>query len=115
MAFGYRHTQQSCRRKPWYLVGYSVGVWRGAGDVVETVGDGGVLHDITGMDDVRACGRDLNLDLTTNTCGLGAQAHPGQQLGNFLSGLTVRRTGNKHCSLKSTFHHISEDTLILSS
>ena len=86
MAFGYIDTDihQTCTRKPWYLVGYGVGAWCGAGDVVETIGNGGVLHDITSMDDVRTCGRDLNLDLITGPCGLGAQAHPGQQLSNFL-------------------------------
>lgn len=79
------------------LVGYGVGARCGAGDVVESVGYGGILHDVTGMDDVWACGWDLNLDLITNTCSLGEQAHPRQQLGDVLGWLTVRRRKNKRC------------------
>lgn len=80
-------THQTCthRSKPRYLVGYSVGAWCGAGNVVETIGHGSILHDVTGVDDVRACGRYLYLDLVAITCSLGSQAHLGEQLGDFLS------------------------------
>lgn len=43
---------QTCRRKPRHLVGYGVGAWCGAGDVVETEGHGGVLHDVAGVYDI---------------------------------------------------------------
>lgn len=105
---------QTCRRKPRHLVGYGVGAWCGAGDVVETVGHGGVLHDITGVDDVGARWWDLNLDLVTDAGSLGAQAHPGQQLGDSLSWLTVRRK-NKRCSSKRLTYQAAEDTLTPSS
>ena len=78
------HTCKTCRGKPRHLVGYGVGAWCCAGNVVESIGDGGVLHDVTGVDDIRACGRNLNLDLIADTCSLGEQAHPRQQLGDFL-------------------------------
>ena len=95
------HTHhQTCRRsKLRHLAGDGVGARCGAGDVVESVGHGGVLHDVTGVDDVWARGRDLNLDLVTDACDLGAQTHLGQQLGDSLGGLTVRRKQNKHRSL----------------
>lgn len=77
--------QTRAEGKPWHLVGYSVAARCGTSDVVESVGHGGVLHDVTGMDDIRACGWYLNLNLTTNTGRLGEQAHPSQQLSDFLS------------------------------
>lgn len=67
-----------------HLVGDGVGARRGADDVVEAVGDGGVLHDVAGVDDVRPGGRDLHLDLVARAGGLGEQAHPGEQLGDLL-------------------------------
>lgn len=70
-----------------YLVSYGVGARDGAGDVVESVGHGGVLNDVTGVDDVRASGRDLNLDLVPHTGGARQQAHPSQQLSDVLRGL----------------------------
>lgn len=78
-----------------YLVGYGVGARCGAGDVVETVGHGSILHDITGVNDVWASRWDLNFNLITNTSRLRTQAHPGEQLGEFLGRLTVNRKKNK--------------------
>lgn len=70
-----------------YLVRYGVGAGDGAGDVVESVGHGGILNNVTGVDDVRAGRRDLNLDLIAHPGGLRQQAHPGQQLSDLLSRL----------------------------
>lgn len=67
-----------------YLVSYGVGARDGAGDVVESVGHGGILNDVTGVDDVRASGRDLHLDLVPHPGGVRQQAHPGQQLSDLL-------------------------------
>lgn len=103
------------RRKPRHLVGYGVGAWCGTSDVVESVGHGGVLHDVTGMDDIRARGWDLDLNLITNTGRLGQQAHPSQQLSDFLSWLAVRRKENKRGSLKCMTRQVSEDKLTPSS
>lgn len=80
------------------LVGYGVCARRGAGDVVEAVGHGGVLHDVAGVDDVRAYGGDLYLDLVSVTGRLGVQTHPGEQLSDFLGRFADRRKENKHCS-----------------
>lgn len=63
---------------------YGVGARDGAADVVESVGHGGILNDVTGVDDVRAGGRDLDLDLVPHTGGVGQQAHPSQQLSDLL-------------------------------
>lgn len=84
--------QQQAR--PSYLVSYGVGAWCGADYVVETIGNGSILHDITRVDDVRSCRWYLNLDRIANTSSLGAQAHPSEQLGNFLCWLTVRGKWN---------------------
>lgn len=88
-----RQSDSTCleTRKAAYLGGYSVGAWCGTGDVVETIGDGSILHDVTGVDDVWTGGRDLNLNLIADTGTSGAEAHPGEQLSNSLSGLTVGR------------------------
>lgn len=77
-------------RKTRHLVGDGVGLRRGAGDVVEPVSNSSILYDIAGMEDVRACGRDLNFNLITNTSGTGQQAHPRKQLRNILGRLAVR-------------------------
>lgn len=102
MIFGlYTHTHRTFKRKPRHLVGDGVGAWRGAGDVVESVGHGGVLHDVTGMDDVWARGWDLDLDLVAGAGWLGEQAHPGEQLGDFLSWLAdEKKQTHTCCSLK---------------
>lgn len=68
-----------------YLVSYSVGARDGAGDVVEPVGHGCILNNVTGMDDIRAGWRNLNLYLIPNTSGMGQQAHSSEQLSNLLS------------------------------
>lgn len=52
------------------LIGYCVRAWRVPDDVVEAVRYGSVLHDVTGVDDIRACGRDLNLDVIALTADL---------------------------------------------
>lgn len=78
-----------------HLVSYGVRVRHGVGDVVETVSDSSVLHDVAGVDDVWTGGRDLNLDLIVDASCLGEQAHPGEQLSYRLSRLTIRKT-NKH-------------------
>lgn len=75
-----------------YLVGDGVCARRGAGDVVEAVGDSGVLHDVTGVDDVRTGGRDLDLDLVADARRLGEEAHPGQELSDFICRLAVGGT-----------------------
>lgn len=98
MAFGYPHIHLTYTHS--YLVSYCIGAWCGAGYVVETIGNGGVLHDITSVDDVWSRGWDLDLNLITNTSSLGAEAHPSQQLGNFLCWLTVRGKWNNHYSLQ---------------
>lgn len=64
---------------------YGVGARGGAGDVVESVGHGCILDNVTGVDDVRAGGRDLNLNLIPDTSGVRQQAHPREQLSNLLS------------------------------
>lgn len=94
MSFGYLRIH-----KPHSdLVSYCIGARCGAGYVVETIGNGGVLHDITSVDDVWSCGWDLNLNLITNTRSLGAEAHPSEQLGNLLCWLAVRdKTITTHC------------------
>jgi len=63
------------------------------GDVVEAVSHGGVLHDVAGVDDVRARGRDLHLDLVPGAGGPRAQTHLGEQLGDALCRLTYEMTG----------------------
>lgn len=93
------HTQNNNARggKKKHLVGNGVGARCGANDVVESEGYGGVFHDVTSVDDVGARGRDLNLDLITNTCRLGQQAHLGQQPGDSLGWFAVRRKQNNDC------------------
>lgn len=88
--------------KPRHLVGHGVAAWCGASDVVESVGHGGVLHDVTGMDDIRACGWYLNLNLITNASRPGDQTHSCQQLSDFLRRLAVGIKKNKPGSLKGT-------------
>lgn len=68
-----------------------VGERRGVRDVVEPEGHGGVLHDVAGVDDVGARGRDLDLDLVAGPRDLGAEAHLGQQPGERLGRLAVGR------------------------
>lgn len=68
-----------------YLVSYGVGVRDGAGDVVESVGHGGILDNVTGVDHIRASGRDLNLNFIPHPRGVRQQAHPGEQLSDLLS------------------------------
>lgn len=102
-------TNQTCRANPRHLVGYGVGARCGARDVVESVGHGGILHDVTSMNDIGACGRDLHLNLITDAGDLGEQAHPGQQLGDFLCWLTVRRRQSKRRSWKRMMYNVSED------
>lgn len=102
-------TNQTCRANPRHLVGYGVGARCGARDVVESVGHGGILHDVTSMNDIGACGRDLHLNLIADAGDLGEQAHPGQQLGDFLCWLTVRRRQSKHRSWKRMMYNVSED------
>lgn len=86
----FNYTQTTRKKKHRNLVGDGVGPRCGAGDVVEPVGNSSVLHDVAGMEDVRACGRDLNLNLIADTSGTGAQAHPRQQLRDILGRLAVR-------------------------
>lgn len=74
-----------CAQVSRYLVSYGVGAGDGAGDVVEPVGHGGILDDVTGVDDVRASGRDLDLDLIPQPGGARQQAHPRQQPSDLLS------------------------------
>lgn len=74
----------TCRRKSRHLVGYGVGAWCGTSDVVESVGHGGVFHNVTRVDDIGACRWDLNLNLVANTGRLGEEAHPRQQLSDLL-------------------------------
>lgn len=88
----FNYTQQTSRKKKTsrHLVGDGVGPRSGAGDVVEPVGDSSILHDVAGMQDVWACGRHLNLNLIADTSGMGAQAHPGQQVREMRGGLAAR-------------------------
>lgn len=62
------------------LIGYGVHARRAPDDVVEAVRNGGILHDVAGVDDIGARGRDLDLDLIALTADLRLQTHPGQQL-----------------------------------
>lgn len=84
--FSSPHTE----KKEVYLVGYSVGAWRSTNDVVEPVGDCGVLHDVTSVDYVWTSGWDLYLDLITSSGGLGEQTHPGEQLGDLFCRFTAK-------------------------
>lgn len=52
------------------LIGYGVRARRAPDDVVEAVRYGGVLHDVTGVDDISARGWDLNLDQIALTADL---------------------------------------------
>lgn len=70
-----------------YLVSYGVAARDGADNVVEPVGHGCILNNVTGVDDIRAGGRDLNLNLIPNTSGVRQQAHPSKQLSDLLSWL----------------------------
>lgn len=76
-----------------HLVGDGVGPRRGAGDVVETVGDGGVLHDVAGVEDVWSRGGHLDLNLIADASGARAQAHPRQQPSEILGGLAAKWRG----------------------
>lgn len=68
----------------------------GAGDVVESVGHGCILNNVTGVDDIRAGGRDLHLNLIPDTSGARQQAHPGEQLSDLLSGLAEGEANNRY-------------------
>lgn len=84
------HTSQSCLQVSRYLVSYGVGAGDGAGDVIKSVGHGGILNNVAGVDDIRASGRDLNLDLIPHTSGVRQQAHPSEQLSDLLCWLAER-------------------------
>lgn len=73
------------------LIGYGVRARRAPDDVVEAVRYGGVLHDVTGVDDIRACGRDLNLDQIALTADLWPQTHSGQQLSDAFCWFTEKQ------------------------
>lgn len=66
------HTDTQLEKKnPRDLVGYGVGTRCGARDVIESIGNSSILHYVAGMNDVRACGGDLNLNLITDTSRSG--------------------------------------------